>query len=172
MKIRFASLFLAFVSVIHGETVGIAPNGKFEIDQKFNDGWAETIKFNDSKLPIVNLEAFPWPGFYSISPDGKWILRIQKSGSGSNLGFLYRIESNGRVSQIINFDNSLWKISDAHSRLKTGDLYHTGIDSASWTKDGHSLILSIRGSNSKKSEDGITSKIEYDMRSHTFSYLE
>jgi hypothetical protein len=57
--------------------------------------------FRDSRISPVTLEGYPWPGRYSISPDEKWVLRTQKTGSGDNIGILYRIEKNGRVWEVI-----------------------------------------------------------------------
>lgn len=172
MKFCLATIFLGLAAFLHAEIAGVAPNDKFEINHKFGDPWIETIKFSDTKLPSIHLEGFPWSGFYLISPDSKWILRIQKTGSGDNLGFLYQVESSGRVSQVIGFNDSLWNFSDFHSRLKADALYHSGIESAEWSKDSHLLTLILRGSNAQKNGDGIQHKISYNLRNHTFGYLE
>jgi hypothetical protein len=169
---RLAAIFLATAALLHGKTIGLAPNGKFQIDEVLGDLWIDTINFHDPGLPPVRLEEYPWPGDYQISPDSKWILRIQKSGSGENIGFLYQVEPSGRVSQIVGFDDSLWAISDAHSRLKKNALYHTGITSAEWSKDSHLLTLVLRGSHVEKSGDGIECRISYDVSTHTFTHLD
>ena len=106
--------------------------------------------------------------YYTISPDSRWLFRIQKTGSGDNVGILYRVDPNGRVSKCLGFDDALWRASDEISRLKRSALYHTGITSAEWDKTTRQLAISIRGSNNSKSEDGIESTFLYDLKSNVF----
>jgi hypothetical protein len=42
-------------------------------------------------------EGIPWPASFYISPDDQWILRIQKSGSGDNISYLYHFDAKCRL---------------------------------------------------------------------------
>lgn len=123
----------------------------------------EKVVFAKAGLAEVPLEAIDWSGFYFISPDDHWILRDQKTGSGQSEAWLYRVEENGRVSQVQGFDARVWAASDKVSRLKFKDLFHTGVHKVTWSKDSKTLTLTIGGSNVGQSGDGITAKVTYDI---------
>jgi hypothetical protein len=145
-----------------------AHSGTFKITQKYNGDFIETIIFRDSKrLPVI-LEGYMWSGNYIISPNDKWILRIQKTGSGDNIGILYQVEELGRVSQVVGFNELMWEFSDRNSKLKSNSLYHTGIEKAEWDKTSSLINLTISGSNIEKSGDGIKTLLAYDVKKHIF----
>lgn len=93
-------------------------SGRFEVTQEHRGDIVETVRFLSPVFPSVVLPGLSWPGLYHISPDEHWLLRTQKTGSGDNMAILYRIEDNGRVSEVLGFDDMLWKASDVASRLK------------------------------------------------------
>jgi len=141
-------------------------SGRFEVTQEYREDFIETVRFLSPELPAVQLPGFSWPGIYHISPDEHWLLRTQKTGSGDSVALLYRIEDNGRISEILGFDDLLWKTSDVASRLKEKELYHTGISEVRWAADSGSLAAVLRGSNAEKSEDGIEVELVYDLKSN------
>lgn len=143
-----------------------AVSGRFEVTQEYHEDFLETVRFLSPELPSVVLSGYSWAGLYNISPDEHWFLRTQKTGSGDNVAMLYHIEDNGRVSEILGFDDSLWKASDVLSRLKKSELYHTGVIAVTWAADSCSLKIIIRGSNAAKSGDGIEAKLVYDLKSN------
>lgn len=156
-----------------GEKVAVkAAGGRFEVTQEFHDSngnqgeWAETVRFLKPNFPDVRLSGISWPGIYHLSPNEHWLLRTQKTGSGDNVAILYRLEDNGRVSEILGFDASLWKASDVVSRLKKEELYHTGVSEVTWAADSGSLKIILNGSNAAKSGDGIEVKLVYDIKSN------
>ncbi len=175
----FHALFLVLVLPLRaayeiGSPV-TSPNNDFTISKKLDNenGWTSKLTFSDTKLSYLDLEpsGIPWAAIYSISPDSKWILRIQKTGSGDNIGILYHVEQNHRVSMIIGFNDSLWSTSDSHSRLLKRQLYHTAISSNQW-QTSRLLKVTLVGSNSEKSGDGVENIIEYDLMRNSFSLLQ
>src|SRR6185436_10803087 len=75
-----------------------SPRGTFTITQRRVGDWTTKLHFtkNDHR-DITFTDSYPWPALFHISPDDQWILQIQKSGSGENISFLYRLDSNGRI---------------------------------------------------------------------------
>jgi len=132
---------------------------------------AEKIVFKKSTLEEVPLECTSWRGLYHVSPDDRWILRDQKTGSGESMAMLYRVEENGRVTEVANFDENLWIASDAVSRLKRKEkqLYHTGVGEVVWSTDSGTVTVTVSGTNFEKSGDGIRTRIAYDIVKNTFT---
>jgi hypothetical protein len=150
-----------------------ANSGHFEVKQEYQgdrdkvDGqFIEIIRFRDKSFPEIRLLGSAWPGVYSISSNEHWLLRTQKTGSGESIAMLYRMEENGRVSEVLGFDGLLWGASDTTSRLKQKELYHTGASDAVWSEDNRFLEIVLRGSNKSKSEDGFECRIKYDLKSN------
>jgi hypothetical protein len=152
------------------KVVAKAHSKSYSITQQYSGDFLEVIHFHDVTKEQVELEGNPWPGHYEISPDDKWILRIQKTGSGDNVGILYYVEKNGRVSRIVGFNEAMWKFSDRSSKLKSKQLYHTGIEKMEWDQTSSYILLTVRGSNVEKSGDGIKTSMVYDVAKHTFAY--
>ena len=160
------AIFLTVGSTSFAEVAASAPSGAFTVNQKYKGDYVENITFRDPTIPPVSLAGFPWPGLYDISPDENWILRTQKTGSGDNVAILYHIEKNGRVSEVLGFNDMLWALSDATSRLKAKDLYHTGVASIVWAKDSTSVEIVLNGSNASKSGDGIEASLIYNLKNN------
>lgn len=145
------------------EIAATAASGWFEVIQEYQSEHTPTIRFRDRSVSAVRLPAFPWPGIFTISPDELWVLRTQKTGSGDSIAMLYRIEENGRVSEVVGFDETLWSASDKVARLKRKALYHTGIEDSSWSDDGRRLEIVLGGSEVAESGAGIRSRVIYDL---------
>lgn len=159
-------LWLGFLVMLHAEEkiAGKAASGKFYITQEFKvDEFVEKLRFKDAEQVPLSLVSYPWPGIYAIAPDEKWILRTQKTGSGDSIAILYHMEENGRLSEVVDFNALLWKASDAAARLKQRELFHTGIEDSSWSKDHASLLITLGGSNTDKSGDVIKTQLTYDL---------
>lgn len=148
-----------------------ALSGRFEVVQSFQvdgsqgDGvFSEWVRFREPPFHRVSLMGWAWPGIYSISRDENWLFRTQKTGSGDSTAILYRIEDLGRVSEVIGFDEMIWRFSDAISRWKQEDLYHTGVESIDWSADSSALEITLKGSLASKSGEGIVCGIRYDLK--------
>jgi hypothetical protein len=168
MTLLTVTALLALAAVSHADesVAAKATSGQFQITQEYHGDFLETVRFANTSLPAVRLSGMPWPGNYHISPDEQWLLRTQKTGSGESIAMLYHIEENGRVSEIMGFDDLLWKISDATSRLKKKDLYHTGVSEVAWSKDKTSLEIVVAGTNASKDGDGIECRISYNLKTN------
>lgn len=150
-----------------------AGSGRFEVAQEYqgdrnqgDGGFLEVVRFQNRGYPEVRLSGLPWPGIYSISPNEQWLLRTQKTGSGNSMAILYRIEGNGRVSEVVGFDDLIWGISDTTSRLKKKELDHTGVSEFAWSEDNGTLEIVLRGRNASQGGDGIECHTVYDLKTH------
>jgi hypothetical protein len=94
------------------DTVTNAPSGQYSIVQhdvsnsECGTCFDTVLHFRDKSKPDVNLTlrggqlddtAYRAFARYFISPDERWILRIQHLGGGTNDAFLYSVAPNGRV---------------------------------------------------------------------------
>lgn len=149
----------------------LARTEAFTIEQDYseNRGVSERIVFSTPSTDAVKLPAYHWKGIYHLSPDGRSLLRIQKTGSGDNIAILYSVDPSGRVSEVIGFDDLIWKTSDKHSANKRAQLYHTGVSEVNWAADGKTLSLTLGGSIG----DGLghSAKILYHPAIHTCEVL-
>jgi len=163
--ITIIALFAVVATAYADEEVAAkATSGRFEVTQEYQGDFIETVRFSNPKLSAVRLSGLSWPGIYSISPNEQWMLRTQKTGSGDSIAILYRIEENGRVSEVVGFEDLLWGVSDTTSRLKRKELYHTCVSKFAWSEDNATLEIVLRGSNASKSGDGIECRTVYDLK--------
>lgn len=146
-----------------GEKI-VCESSRWDVRQRWDgeDRWKEELHFRESGLATVALEGLSWPAVYDVSPDGQWLLRIQKIGSGESMGMLYRVEENGRVSEIAGFDDLLWSVSP----VRRNQLYHTGIASAKWADDSASLKVQLTGKADSKEKRELDAAILYDVKTH------
>jgi hypothetical protein len=148
----------------------VSPRGTFTISQHRNENWSTTIHFARGTQPDLRLtEEYPWPALFYISPDDHWILQIQKSGSGDNISFLYRVDAEGRLWRM---EQRLGELAFAflkRSGLANFDeLYHTGMEFQSWNLKTQKLLFSIHGSSLHQSGAGVHFDLAYDFRTHSF----
>src|SRR5437764_4110489 len=69
----------------------VSPSHSFTIVQQRNGDWSTTVQFQRRHAPDITFtDVYPWPALFYISPDDRWILQVQKSGSGDNISFLFR----------------------------------------------------------------------------------
>ena len=162
-------VFLGTSSLGNEENTLKSRSGELMITQQYRGKRSEVIRFQDPEKSAVPLPVYPWPGNYKISPDESWIVRTQKTGSGESIAILYRIEKNGRISEILGFDDLLWNNSDAISQVKKAELYHTGVESIRWAKDSANIEITLRGSNASQSGAAHEIVLVYDLAHHTIS---
>jgi len=151
----------------------VSPKGTFSISQQREDiehNLTTKIHFNHgSHADITLTDTYPWPALFYVSPDDAWILQIQKSGSGENISFLYRVDPQGRVwrkepelkGQAFDFLEQL--------KVPMEGLYHTGIEFIRWDMKAGTLRFSIRGSNDN---GGVEQELIYSFVKDRFSKAE
>ena len=127
------------------EVVTTAPGGRYRITRQHLGEFSDALEFANQEIQTVELGSHTWPAVYSISPDVEWILREQKNQNGSPTVSLYRVEGNGRVSEVPAFEEMVWAASDKAVEIKRnfGDKYSMG--SARWVEDGKRLEITISG---------------------------
>jgi hypothetical protein len=147
-----------------------SPRGTFSIHQQRDGNWTTTIHFARGAHPNFTLtDDYPWPGLFYISPDDRWILHIQKSGSGDNISFLLRVDSEGRFWRM---EPGVGELAFAFLKQKaladSKDLYHTGISFDAWDLPRHRLLFTVHGSRVEHSGEGIDIPLVYDLQRNTF----
>jgi len=148
----------------------ISPAQSFSIFQWDDDNWYTRVHFLHSGSPDIQFtDIYSWPALFYISPDDHWMLQIQKSGSGENISFLFRIDPEGRFWQM---EPSLmelaWAFIERNQSLHKSDLYHTGIEFRSWDLQAQQLHFTFRGTYDKRS-GGIDVPLIYDLKKNVIS---
>jgi len=177
LSVRHLLLPLMAVLAISGSAqtddhIFVSPKTTYKIFQEaIKDGdsrfWTTKLRFAKGKQECVTIsDSVCWPGNFYISPDEKWVLQIQKTGSGDNNGFLYLIEPNHRVWRMaetlcplaLEFLGRVAKFSES-------DLYHTGIEFDAWDTKAGLLRFTLHGA--KVSGGGIQRKLVYKLKDNT-----
>ena len=151
------------------ETV-VSPRGNFTITQHDNGNWTTRLHFTKpGSADIILTDDWPWPALFYVSPDDQWILQIQKSGSGDNISFLYRLDAHHRLWRM---EQRFGELAFTHLKRSRGlavaDLYHTGIEFVGWNLEAGILRFTIHGSPTKRSGEGVHQELIYDLEKHTF----
>jgi hypothetical protein len=109
-------------------------------------GWSARVGFVNPSYAKVRLmpRGLLWPAIYDISPDEHWILRIQKMESGENIGILYSVVD-GHVTEVLGFNDKLWKAAEPKIRRPFTNFSHVGIVSAGWDQSSERLTVHLRG---------------------------
>jgi hypothetical protein len=172
MRLFFALTLLVACGTfsIAQETPLVSPRRSFTISQQQNGGWTTTLCFAHAAHPDVTLAGgYPWPALFFISPDDRWILQIQKSGSGDNISFLYRVEQSGRVWRMEQgFGELAFQFLDRLPGLHRAEMYHTGIEFHAWSMRDGLLRFTIHGSSVEQSGKGVERELIYDLTNHQF----
>ena len=161
-----------FLTVVFAALTASSAPPAYTIDvSEVEAAWRAEVKFTDASHPAVTLiyddEAGPaWKPVFEKSPDGRWILYVQKTGSGDNIAWLYTVDDAGRVLRCESrLDWMAWRFSDLSSEFKRLELYHTGIDAWTWTNH-QTLRFKLSGSHAKKSGAGVRLNLEYDLKTN------
>jgi hypothetical protein len=147
-----------------------SPRGTFTITQHRDADWVSKLHFTKpGHADIMLNDAYSWPALFYVSPDDQWILQIQKSGSGDNISFLYRLDRSGRLWRMErHFGEPAFAYLERSHGVTVADLYHTGIEFTDWNLKAGTLRFTIRGSSTKKSGEGVNRELIYDLQKHTF----
>jgi hypothetical protein len=168
--------------------VSKSPTGRFTITQRWvrpdyiasntdcnnaDCGWEAVLEFADKSKGHVSLAAHPewysWPADYHISPDEQWIIRDQKTGSGENALFLYRMEQDGRLWRLSqSLDDLVWSAMLAPLHRTRSDYYHMQVVLMSWDLPGGKVHLKASATPEDKDGKKIISgrAASYDLRKH------
>ncbi len=154
------------------DEVTTSPRGTFEIVQHYEGDWTQSVRFIHASARTVILEqGISWPARYYISPDARWILRVQKSGSGDNISFLYHLDDHGQLSRK---EERIGELGFAYLARQSGvphDLYHTGIEFESWDLKAGLMRFIIIGSDSNHSGNVVRRSLAYNLRAGTIAAL-
>ncbi len=167
MRLTITSSAIFLTEVFAASTACSAPPA-YAIDVSHVEAWRVEVKFSDAFHPAVTLidEGLSWKPLFERSPDGRWILYVQKTGSGDNVAWLYTVDDAGRVWRCESrLDWMAWRFSDTISDHKLSELYHTGVDDWTWT-DRQTLRFTLCGSHAKKSGAGVRLHLEYDLKTN------
>jgi hypothetical protein len=147
-----------------------SPRGSFTIAQHYAGNWTTTLHFTKPGGSKITLgDDYPWPGLFYVSPDDQWILHIQKSGSGDNISFLYRLDSAGRLRRMAKPFGELALAYFEHAQnFAPADLYHTGIEFGAWDIRAGILRVTIRASSTQHGGERVSRKLIYDLQKHCF----
>ncbi len=170
-------LFVVVVAIVGvsaacaDDEVTAAPKGTYRITQHYAGSWDATLHFRDHSLGDAPLAAepdrYPWPAIYYISPDDQWILRVQKTGSGENCAFIYRVEQTGRVWRLQQpLDDLAFGFLAAGDHISRSDYYHTGIAFLSWDLLARSLQFRLSGTSEGAATSHLDKRLVYHLDSH------
>lgn len=114
-----------------------------------------------------------WAGRFQISPDEKFIIHMQKTGSGDNYAEIFAPGRDGRFHSIHkpepspSLSDEAWK----HFTEITGipnAFYHAGTDFRGWEPDGESVAISLDGTDVNERFFIRDWRLHYNLRSRKF----
>ncbi len=169
------------------EFVEKSPSERFTVTQRWvkpdyiasdtdcNDsdcGWQSVLEFADKSKRHVSLAAHPewyvWPADYRISPDEQWIIRDQKTGSGENALFLYRITPDGQVWRLAEtVDDVVFTALLAPLHRTRGDYHHLQVVLVSWDLAADRVHLKASATPNDRDHGAIRGRaVTYDLKKH------
>lgn len=123
--------------------------------------------------------AFPWSPDWWVSPDTRWLLRVQKTGSGANCGILYTIGPGQQVTrQKMLITDLVFKMWQRERKPPCNNLFHDRMTFQHWERQG--FRFTWRASHwpwcekkhaplNKDQKEGIELRCFYDLRTHQVS---
>lgn len=170
-----------------GHYVEKSPSGRFTITQRWvkpdyiasntdcnesDCGWQAVLTFADKSKRDVQLAAPPewyvWPAGYRISPDEQWMIRDQKTGSGENAFFLYRITPDGQVWRLAEpIDDAVFAALLAPLHHTRDDYYHLQVALVSWDVAAGRVRLKAYPTPNDREHELIDGRaVMYDLNKH------
>ncbi len=150
----------------------VSPKKSFSIISKHDEatGFIDKLQFAAGGNPgELVLPPHSYPGSYYISPDDRWILRLQQICAGYNEAILYHVEDNQRISEVMDFDKNAWRASDAVSSLKRSELEDTGVIRADWAVDSAAVTFRVIGKSADRSYRFNGSLVTYHIAKNSFT---
>jgi hypothetical protein len=189
-----ASLFVIFMCATAlaseqgpGQYVAKSPSGRFTITQRWvkpdfiatdkdcNDsdcGWQAVLQFLEKSKGEATLadhpEWYAWPAEYRISPDEQWIIREQKTGSGENALFLYRIGPDAQVWRMAqHLDDLIFATLLAPLHRTREDYYHLEVAVVSWDLAAGRVHLKAYATPNDREQEPLRGRaVTYDLKKH------
>ena len=97
------------------------------------------------------------------------MLQVQKSGSGENISFLFRVDPEGRLWRMEpSLMEVVWSFLRRTESLHEPDLYHSGIDFRSWDLEAHLLRFTFHGTYPNRPA-GVDIPLLYDLQKHVIT---
>jgi hypothetical protein len=130
------------------------------------------LQFTDRSKAEATLVAqpkwYPWPANYQISPDERWIIRDQKTGSGENALFLYRLAPNGHLWRMAqHLDDLVFAALLAPLHRTRDDYYHLEVALTSWDLAAGKVHLKAYATSNDRDETSIDGRrVTYDLQRH------
>lgn len=125
---------------------------------------------------------FPYSPFWYVSPDARWVLRRQKTGSGSNGAVLFEVHDRHRVVPHQPWVNELaWKEWERRAKPTCTDYFHDHWEFHRWELSQHRFSFEIGASHwpwctkhagKPKAPKGMSATCFYDLRTHRVRLLE
>jgi hypothetical protein len=195
MRVLFLAVMFAAVQTFASEPlITKASSGRFTITQRWvkpdflasntdcnnsDCGWQAVLQFSDKSKPEAALAAAPewyeWPADYRVSPDEQWIIREQKTGSGENALFLYRIQSNGQLWRLTqHLDDLVFAFLLPPLHRTRSDYYHMEVLVESWDIGAGRLLLRANATPNDKNEKALIKdrRVIYDFMNNVVSSEE
>ena len=148
-----------------------SPRHTFRVVQHFTENWDATLHFRDASRKDASLakdpDRYPWRAIYEISPDDQWIFRDQKTGSGTGIAFLYRVEQTGRVWRMEQrLDDLAFAYLAAHDHISRSEYYHVGLEFIAWDLPAQSLRFQVSGAAQQQGKPHLDRTLTYHLASH------
>ena len=168
-RLLLALLVLAASAQAEDE-VTTSPRGTFKIVQHYDGDWKQVLRFADGDTRTITLEeGISWPALYYGSPDEQWGVRVQKSGAGDNISFLYHLDEH---KQLWRREEQVGALGFVYLATQPGlprNLYHTGIEFESWDLKAGQFRFTISASDADQSGNGIHRSLAYKLQDGSIS---
>ncbi len=153
-----------------------SPKGTFIIEQRRGRGtWIRPTRKHSSayQLRLWHDSEIDWAGYFRVSPNERYLLDIQKTGSGENYGAIFVRDKTHKfvlahpVEPFPPLSENAWD----YFRKSTGreaKVYHDGIEFVSWGTDGKCLEFSMHGSDLGEEYYVRDWRLHYNLLTHRF----
>lgn len=157
-----------------------SPEGSFLIEQRMGGGygWQTWIRPTHHHASPYQLRLWhdceiDWAGYFYISPNERYLLDIQKTGSGDNYGAIFIRDKTPRfvlahpVMPFPPLSENAWDFFRKTTTLEA-KVYHDGIKFIAWGTDGKCLEISLNGHDLDEEYYVRDWRLHYNLVSHRF----
>jgi hypothetical protein len=161
-----------------------APDGSFLIRQyypvKEDSGWQLWVKPRGRPAYILpeadpNDSSYEYAAEWHHSPDGRWLIREQTTGSGTGILLSYRCDGNGEVKPGEPFDGRAYEFYARYSGLTRDQcvIDHLRTHFVRWI-NSHRMVLNLSGQSTMSAPMWVTDDwlMGYDLDRQSFFLTE